>query len=640
MTFRQRVLIAGVFASLALAAAPTAGAVEIVDASQMVPGSSPAATQNGRVKPQNLGGSGCGLLGVAPEHVDAGTNFQLTNHTFRSRLTNPVCITASLTTACAGVNSIFSVGYIGSFNPGNPLENYAGDIGSTGSGSYAISVPAGSAFSIVVHETNAGQGCLAYDLKVESDGPWANAAPAIAGDAAAVGNTITGNDAAWAMGPPAPAIERQWRRCDSAGANCTAIPGATGGTYTVTSDDLGHTLRFRNAATDTDGTSTSDSGFVEPFIPFEARNAESLGAGDRVHNGIFVRDGIDSHCGAPKSTPATLQAVANFLYEPFTVQSLLNEPVCLVARTAPVAGCGPGVTPSIYNPGFVPTGGIGQNYAANSGTAFTSVGLASTSLPPGDGREVVVSLGSPVGSCGQYSLILGADAPFATARPSIGGDAAEGGTLTANDGTWSGAPALARSWRRCDAAGGNCTPIEGANGATHSPTAADVGSRLRVRVTATQGRTVSSDSEPSAVVAAAPGGGDGGGGTAGTPPDLTAPKGTLRLGSRDLAKAVKTGRVPIRVTCDEACSAVVELRVTSKVAKRLGLKKNVVIAKTKGNLEAGKAKTLRAKLTSRARRPLRRRKALSFRIAGAFTDSSGNAAKLSAKVSLKRPRKR
>ena len=35
----------------------------------------------------------------------------------------------------------------------------------------------------------------------------------------------------------------QWRRCDSAGANCVDIAGATGQTYTLASADVGSTAR-------------------------------------------------------------------------------------------------------------------------------------------------------------------------------------------------------------------------------------------------------------------------------------------------------------------------------------------------------------------------------------------------------------
>ena len=315
---------------------------------------------------------------------------------------------------------MFSVAYIGTFNPNDPLAGYAGDLGFTTFGtprSYSFAPPGGSPFAIVVHEIVSGAGCSGYSLLVTSQGPWADSSPAIVGNAPAVGSSITGNNATWMSGPPAPTIQRQWRRCDTAGANCSDIPGATAATYTVTDADLGRTLRFRNVATDTDGTSMADSAYVEPFIPFESHTAESLGPGDRVHNGIFVRDTVESRCSAPKTAPTVLQAVTNFLYDAFSVRSILNEPVCLVVRTLPGAGCGAGVSPTIYSPAFVPAAGIQQNYAANSGTPFSSAALASTPLPAGEGREVVVSIGNAANVCAQYSVTLGADAPFATARP-------------------------------------------------------------------------------------------------------------------------------------------------------------------------------------------------------------------------------
>jgi hypothetical protein len=153
---------------------------------------------------------------------------------------------------------------------------------------------------------------------------------------------------------------------------------------------------------------------------------------------------------------------------------------------------------------------------------------------------------------------------------------------------------------------------------------------LRVRVTATQGRSVSSDSEPTGVVAAAGGGGGG------TPLDHTAPKATLRLASHDLAKLVKKGRLPVTVSCDEKCSAVIEVRVASKLAKRLGLRKKVVIARATGVLVAGRKTTLRTKLVSGVRRAIRKRKSLAISVAGTFTDAAGNKARRSLKGLLKR----
>jgi hypothetical protein len=135
------------------------------------------------------------------------------------------------------------------------------------------------------------------------------------------------------------------------------------------------------------------------------------------------------------------------------------------------------------------------------------------------------------------------------------------------------------------------------------------------------------------------GGGGGGAGGASNPPlDRTAPKGTIRLGSSDLARAIKTGRVPVTVTCDEACSAVVELRVTRKLAKALGMGRRVVLARAKGNLTAGRRTTVRPKLAARARRALRRRRSVSFRLTATFADPSGNRGQQARRASLKRRR--
>ena len=643
MPLRRRLLTAGLFATLAIgAAAPSAGAAEIVLATASVPGS--GLTQTGRLAedaiPSDCSGS---ILKFAPT-IHPGTEnsqFGFSNHTLRSSVTNTVCLTAQITTACAMANSIFSVAYLGAFDPLDPTTRYAADIGSPGSGSYSFNVPGGSPVAVVVHARSAGQGCSNYQLRLTTDKPWANSSPQISGNPPAVGNAISGSNAGWSTTPAAPTIARQWLRCDAAGANCTAIPGESGIQYTVTEADLGSTLRIRNVATDAGGSSTSDSPFVEPYIPFQVNEAQSLGPGDRVHTGLFVRNGVESRCQAPTSVPALVGGFDSFLYDAFPVQSLVNEPVCLIVRTQP--GCGAGITPSIYNPAFAPAAGIDENYAANSGGNPVAAGAVSVTLPPGGVREVVASSGNSAADCQNYRLTLGADAPFATARPTVSGDAAEGATLTAGDGTWSGSPAFSRSWRRCDGDGAGCAAIDGANGATYTPTAADAGRRLRVRVTATQGRSASSDSEPSGIVAASasPGGGPagGGGGSAGGR-DAVAPKGTVRLGSRDLTKAVKTGRVPIRVTCDEACAATVELRIPSKLARKLKLGRKVVIATGKRNLLPGRVTTVQTKLTRAARKALKKRKTLAVSIAGTLDDAAGNRAKPKGKGSLKRPARR
>lgn len=72
--------------------------------------------------------------------------------------------------------------------------------------------------------------------------------------------------------------------------------------------------------------------------------------------------------------------------------------------------------------------------------------------------------------------------------PAISGTNQEGQTLTTSNGTWTSDDPLvfAYEWLRCDLAGSNCVVIPGKNGASMLLISADVGSRIRSRVTATE----------------------------------------------------------------------------------------------------------------------------------------------------------
>ena len=75
--------------------------------------------------------------------------------------------------------------------------------------------------------------------------------------------------------------------------------------------------------------------------------------------------------------------------------------------------------------------------------------------------------------------------PKNTAPPTIAGNAAVGQTLTAAPGTWSGGvTSYAYQWQRCDATGAACVDIAGATGQAYTAADSDVGSTLRVVVTA------------------------------------------------------------------------------------------------------------------------------------------------------------
>jgi hypothetical protein len=100
-------------------------------------------------------------------------------------------------------------------------------------------------------------------------------------------------------------------------------------------------------------------------------------------------------------------------------------------------------------------------------------------------------------------------APQNQSAPTISGSAVVGGTLTAEPGTWTGAPTFAYFWLQCDAAGAGCVDTN-ARGRTYGVRSADLGRTIRVQVRGTNPRGNSTaTSAQTGVVRAAPGGGTG-----------------------------------------------------------------------------------------------------------------------------------
>ena len=100
-----------------------------------------------------------------------------------------------------------------------------------------------------------------------------------------------------------------------------------------------------------------------------------------------------------------------------------------------------------------------------------------------------------------------AAAPTNTTPPTITGVTRDGETLTAQPGSWTGSNPITYSyeWRRCDAGGATCGAIPNAASATYTLAAADVGSTIRVRVTASNvGGASTADSAATAPISAAP----------------------------------------------------------------------------------------------------------------------------------------
>jgi hypothetical protein len=76
--------------------------------------------------------------------------------------------------------------------------------------------------------------------------------------------------------------------------------------------------------------------------------------------------------------------------------------------------------------------------------------------------------------------------PTSVTPPLITGLANEGERLQTAGGTWNGcSSSLSYQWQRCNQSGAGCTDLFGATALTYTPSSADVGSSIRVRVKAT-----------------------------------------------------------------------------------------------------------------------------------------------------------
>jgi Ig domain of plant-specific actin-binding protein len=128
-----------------------------------------------------------------------------------------------------------------------------------------------------------------------------------------------------------------------------------------------------------------------------------------------------------------------------------------------------GATASSYTPVTADVGSTLRGEVTPAG------GTATRSEP----TQVVRALAAGPVVAGTNATQVAANMPaITTAAPQVGSAA------TSSAGTWNITVTLARQWLRCDATGASCVAISGATAATYTPTAADRGSRLRVRVTA------------------------------------------------------------------------------------------------------------------------------------------------------------
>ena len=135
--------------------------------------------------------------------------------------------------------------------------------------------------------------------------PPANTSPPAVSGTAQVGQTLTANDGGWTSSPTS--YSYQWEDCDSSGNNCTAIPGATSPSYTLTGSDAGHTVRVLITAINAGGSAqelSPPTGVVAPASPADLSISTSSATS---RSGRIVDPGITLSCPAGGSSCSAME---------------------------------------------------------------------------------------------------------------------------------------------------------------------------------------------------------------------------------------------------------------------------------------------------------------------------------------------
>jgi hypothetical protein len=129
--------------------------------------------------------------------------------------------------------------------------------GATGSAYTLVAADIGSTIVVAVTATNSGGSAGPVNSSATgvvqpfTAAPVNTTPPSISGTLVD-GSTLTASPGVWS-GQPAPTLAYQWLRCDSSGASCVPIGGATGSTYTLVTADVGSTVAVAVTATNTVG---------------------------------------------------------------------------------------------------------------------------------------------------------------------------------------------------------------------------------------------------------------------------------------------------------------------------------------------------------------------------------------------------
>jgi hypothetical protein len=324
------------------------------------------------------------------------------------------------------------------------------DIGASGSTYTVASADVDNTIRVAVTATNADGSATAVSAptsQVAPTPPSNTSPPSISGASPPiVGAVLTGNGGSWSGTSTTSSPMRfafEWQRCDTTGSACTPIPGATGYSYTLVSDDKGSRLKIKVTASNSVGSVSVTSGATDAV----------LGPG-------------------PTNTALPIITVIG----PLKVGSFLSA------------------SDGSWIPAFPPVTHQwkrcdvnGDNCAVIAAATFRSYAVQAADA--GFRLRVTVTAKNKDGEASATSAatdLIPVTPPANTSQPDIKGVPVAGQLLTADEGTWSGTTpfTFTYQWRRCNASGGNCAVIAGATAKQYVLTDAEIGSTVVLFVTA------------------------------------------------------------------------------------------------------------------------------------------------------------
>lgn len=286
--------------------------------------------------------------------------------------------------------------------------------------------------------------------------------PALSGKAED-GQVLTVSNGTWTGTPPL-SYAYQWEACNSSGAECSSIAGATASTYRVITSQIGGTLRAVVTASNGGGSASATS----------------------AASAVVV-------AGLPVNT--VLPEISGTAMEGQT----------LSASTGTWAG----TPPFTYTYQWEKCNSSGESCANLTGATSATYVLGPSNL--GTTLRVIVTAKNASGSAKATSAataVVVAKAPANTALPVVSGTAQDGQTLNASTGSWTGITPFSYTyqWQRCNSSGESCANISGATSSSYVLGHGDVGTTLRVMVTAknTAGSASASSAATPVVTALAP----------------------------------------------------------------------------------------------------------------------------------------